>query len=135
MQPLIDASLPSVIPSTVPLEKDDVEVEVSPAGPVEVPDQRVVHVAKETQLSAAAEGLRLTAQKLQSEGKYKAAIVQLERAIKIAPQSALLYFDLAKVNYQLGALQKAEVFAKKALSLAPSKTLSADIKRLLARLP
>lgn len=135
MQPLIDASLPPVIPSTVPLEKDDVEVEVSPAGPVEVPDQRVVHVAKETQLSAAAEGLRLTAQKLQSEGKYKAAIVQLERAIKIAPQSALLYFDLAKVNYQLGAIQKAEVFAKKALSLAPSKTLSADIKRLLARLP
>lgn len=135
MQPLIDASLPPVIPSTVPLEKDDVEVEVSPAGPVEVPDQRVVHVAKETQLSAAAEGLRLTAQKLQSEGKYKAAIVQLERAIKIAPQSALLYFDLAKVNYQLGAIQKAQVFAKKALSLAPSKTLSADIKRLLARLP
>lgn len=130
MQPMIDASLPQPEGRSTaqpPAESPRVE-------PAPMPEQRAVVVSKEAPLPAAAQSLLLKAQQAQREGNNAGAIIQLERAVKIAPRSALVYFELAKAYQLQPNVTKAQVFAQKALSLGPSKALKADIKQLLASL-
>ncbi|MDX1757616.1 MAG: tetratricopeptide repeat protein [Marinobacter sp.] len=88
-------------------------------------------------LSGAAASLVRKADSLLAQGNVPAAIGQLERAQRIAPRSAEVYFKLAEAYVAAGNLSAAEQFTLKGLSLAGSNDamqragwlLLADIRR------
>ncbi|WP_417502310.1 hypothetical protein [Marinobacter sp.] len=89
------------------------------------------------QLSPAALSLVREADKLLKSGDAGGAIVRLERAQRIAPRSAEIYFKLSQAYVAGNKLGPAEQFTLKGLSLAGSNTrlqragwlLLADIRR------
>lgn len=89
------------------------------------------------QLSPAAKSLIQQADSLLAQGNAPAAIAQLERAQRIAPRSAEVYFKLSEAYVAAGQLGSAEQFTLKGLSLAGSDArlqrsgwmLLADIRR------
>ncbi|TGN38355.1 tetratricopeptide repeat protein [Marinobacter confluentis] len=89
------------------------------------------------ELPAAARGLIGQAESLLAAGDAQGAVSQLERAQRIAPRSAEVYFGLAEAYVALNQLGAAEQFALKGLSLAGSDSLlqrngwllMADIRR------
>lgn len=70
------------------------------------------------QMSDAAAGLVKEAITLMAQGNGPAAIVRLERAQRIAPRSAAVYFKLSEAYVMTGQLGSAEQFTLKGLSLA-----------------
>ena len=70
------------------------------------------------QLSSAAAGLVKEADTLMGEGNSAAAITRLERAQRISPRSAAVYFKLSEAYVMNGELGSAEQFTLKGLSLA-----------------
>jgi predicted Zn-dependent protease len=74
---------------------------------------------------------------LMASGETQAAVAQLERAQRIAPRSAQVYFKLSQAYVALDQLGSAEQFTLKGLSLAGSNSslqrsgwlLLADIRR------
>lgn len=88
-------------------------------------------------LSPAARGLIQKAESLLAAGEAQAAVSQLERAQRIAPRSAAVYFRLSEAYVALDQLGSAEQFALKGLSLAGKDSslqrngwlLLADIRR------
>jgi predicted Zn-dependent protease len=88
-------------------------------------------------LSPAARGLIQKADNLLASGDAQAAVSQLERAQRIAPRSAGVYFGLSEAYVALGQLGSAEQFTLKGLSLAGNDMslqrngwlLLADIRR------
>ncbi len=88
-------------------------------------------------LSGAAASLVRKADSLLAQGDVPAAIGQLERAQRIAPRSAAVYFKLSEAYVAAGNLSAAEQFTLKGLSLAGSDSslqragwlLLADIRR------
>ena len=70
------------------------------------------------QMPAAAAGLVKEAGTLMAQGNGAAAITRLERAQRIAPRSAAVYFKLSEVYVMTGQLGSAEQFTLKGLSLA-----------------
>ncbi|MDX1456532.1 MAG: hypothetical protein R3276_03030 [Marinobacter sp.] len=88
-------------------------------------------------LSGAAASLVRKADSLLAQGNVPAAIGQLERAQRIAPRSAEVYFKLSEAYVSANNLPSAEQFALKGLSLAGSNAwmqrsgwlLLADIRR------
>ncbi|WP_018402535.1 tetratricopeptide repeat protein [Marinobacter gelidimuriae] len=70
------------------------------------------------QMPAAAAGLVKEAITLMAQGNGAAAITRLERAQRIAPRSAAVYFKLSEVYAMTGQLGSAEQFTLKGLSLA-----------------
>jgi tetratricopeptide (TPR) repeat protein len=89
------------------------------------------------ELPAAARGLIRNAESLLASGDAPAAVSQLERAQRIAPRSAEVYFELSEAYVALGQLGSAEQFTLKGLSLSGSDSslqrsgwlLLADIRR------
>lgn len=89
------------------------------------------------QLSPAAKSLIQQADSSLAKGNAPAAIAQLERAQRIAPRSAEVYFKLSEAYVGAGQLGSAEQFTLKGLSLAGSDArlqrsgwmLLADIRR------
>lgn len=89
------------------------------------------------ELSPAARSLIERAESLMAAGDAQAAVSQLERAQRIAPRSAQVYFKLSEAYVALDQLGSAEQFTLKGLSLAGSDTslqragwlLLADIRR------
>lgn len=89
------------------------------------------------QLSPAALSLVREADKLLGSGDARGAIVRLERAQRIAPRSAEVYFKLSQAYVAGNKLGPAEQFTLKGLSLAGSDArlqragwlLLADIRR------
>ncbi|GGE76665.1 hypothetical protein GCM10011533_31300 [Streptosporangium jomthongense] len=89
------------------------------------------------ELSPAALGLVREADTLLQRGDVQGAIVRLERAQRIAPRSAEVYFKLSEAYVAGSQLGPAEQFTLKGLSLAGSDTrlqragwlLLADIRR------
>ncbi|MBS8242217.1 tetratricopeptide repeat protein [Marinobacter lipolyticus] len=89
------------------------------------------------QLSPAAKSLIQQADRYLAEGNIPAAIAQLERAQRIAPRSAEVYFKLSEAYVASDQLRAAEQFTLKGLSLAGSDTrlqrsgwlLLADVRR------
>ena len=75
-------------------------------------------------LPAAASSLIGKAEKLLASGDAQAAVSQLERAQRIAPRSAEVYFRLSEAYLALGQLGTAEQFTLKGLSLAGNDTSS-----------
>lgn len=88
-------------------------------------------------LSPAARSLIKRADSLMAAGDTQAALAQLERAQRIAPRSAEVYFKLSEAYVALDQLGSAEQFTLKGLSLAGSDSslqragwlLLADIRR------
>lgn len=88
-------------------------------------------------LSGAAASLIRQADSLLAQGNVPAAIGQLERAQRISPRSAEVYFKLSEAYVAANNLGSAEQFTLKGLSLAGSNTrmqrsgwlLLADIRR------
>ncbi|WP_375171683.1 tetratricopeptide repeat protein [Marinobacter sp.] len=88
-------------------------------------------------LSPAAMSLVREAENLLAQGNAPAAIARLERAQRIAPRSAEVYFKLSEAYVASNQLGTAEQFTLKGLSLAGSDTrmqragwlLLADIRR------
>lgn len=88
-------------------------------------------------LSPAARSLIGEADALLRQGESAAAIAQLERAQRIAPRSAVVYFKLAEAYVASDQLGSAEQFTLKGLSLAGNNNglqragwmLLADIRR------
>ncbi|MEH6355693.1 MAG: tetratricopeptide repeat protein [Marinobacter sp.] len=70
------------------------------------------------QMPAAAAGLVKEADALMAQGEGAAAITRLERAQRIAPRSAAVYFKLSEVYVMTGQFGSAEQFTLKGLSLA-----------------
>ncbi|MDL0432476.1 tetratricopeptide repeat protein [Marinobacter sp. TBZ242] len=88
-------------------------------------------------LSPAARSLIQRADSLMAAGDTQAAVAQLERAQRIAPRSAQVYFKLSEAYVAMDQLGSAEQFTLKGLSLAGSDSslqragwlLLADIRR------
>lgn len=88
-------------------------------------------------LSPAAKSLIQRADELMAAGEAQSAVAQLERAQRIAPRSAQVYFKLSEAYVALDQLGSAEQFTLKGLSLAGSNSslqrsgwmLLADIRR------
>lgn len=88
-------------------------------------------------LSPAARSLIKRADSLMAAGDTQGALAQLERAQRIAPRSAAVYFKLSEAYVALDQLGSAEQFTLKGLSLAGSDSslqragwlLLADIRR------
>ena len=70
------------------------------------------------QMPAAAAGLVKEADTLMAQGNGAAAITRLERAQRIAPRSAAVYFKLSEAYVMTSQLGSAEQFTLKGLSLA-----------------
>lgn len=89
------------------------------------------------QLSPAALSLVQEAERLMAQGRTAEAVTRLERAQRIAPRSAEVYFKLAEAYVRSDQLARAEQFALKGLSLAGNNSrlqragwlLLADIRR------
>ena len=88
-------------------------------------------------LSPAAVSLIQQADQLLAQGNAGGAITQLERAQRISPRSAAVYFKLSEAYVESGNLGAAEQFVLKGLSLSGSDTrlqrsgwnLLADVRR------
>lgn len=88
-------------------------------------------------LSPAAASLLRKADSLLAQGNAQGAVNQLERAQRISPRSAAVYYKLAQAYVALGQLSVAEQFTLKGLTLAGQDTrlqrsgwmLLADIRR------
>lgn len=73
-------------------------------------------------LSPAAASLIRQADDLMAQGRPEAALSQLERAQRISPRSAQVYFKLSEAYVRTGNLGAAEQFTLKGLSLSGNDT-------------
>lgn len=73
-------------------------------------------------LSPAAASLMQKADNLMAQGNAQAALGQLERAQRISPRSAQVYFKLSEAYVETGNLGAAEQFTLKGLSLSGNDT-------------
>jgi tetratricopeptide (TPR) repeat protein len=97
------------------------QVETAPATPPEVappaeplPPQPI----RERTLNPAARTLVSQAQAQTAAGNYAIAAANLERALRIEPDSAQLWIEMGRVRQAEGNFPQAENMARKALSLA-----------------
>lgn len=111
-----------------------------PPEPAPEPDRRTSSPSYQDsgdQLSPAAQSLISQADGYLAQGDAAAAVAQLERAQRIAPRSAEVYFKLSEAYVAMDQLGSAEQFTLKGLSLAGSDArlqragwlLLADIRR------
>ena len=70
--------------------------------------------------SAPSAGLLQQARSHLAAAEYPEAAASLERAIRIEPDNARLWLELARVHFASGNLQQAQAHARKASSLAGS---------------
>lgn len=88
-------------------------------------------------LSPAARSLIVQADQMMAQGNHQAAISQLERAQRISPRSAEVYYKLSEAYVAMDNLGAAEQFTLKGLSVTGTDTrlqkagwsLLADIRR------
>jgi tetratricopeptide (TPR) repeat protein len=81
----------------------------------------------------AVQGLLASANGSLQQGDFEAAAVSLERAQRLAPQSATVYLQLAQVRLQQNRAVEAEQLARKGLSYAQSSSQQAALWRLVAQ--
>ena len=111
---LVPSTAPSVVPKVVePLVTLVTLVPSKPlAQELHLPasDQRVV------------EQLLTEADQLKAQGKVTQAVIQLQRAQRIAPREPKVYARLAALQLSLGEASRAEQLALKGLTLVPNKS-------------
>lgn len=96
-----------------------------------VPVQPPRHLADGSRVPAV-QGLLATAERERRAGRLEAASAALERAQRLAPQSALVYQRLAEVRLQQKRSVEAEQFARKGLGFATGPAAQAAFWRLIA---
>ncbi|MDI9246594.1 tetratricopeptide repeat protein [Marinobacter sp. CHS3-4] len=104
-------------PPRVDVEPDEPRVERKSEQP-DVEPRTPSYQNEGDALSPAAQSLIGEGERLLADGNPQGAISQLERAQRIAPRSAKVYFALAEAYMDLGQLGTAEQFSLKGLSLA-----------------
>ena len=99
------------------------QVAIQLAAPVAV--QEVPPVVPEVALPASdqavVEQLLTEADQLKAQGKVTQAVIQLQRAQRIAPREPKVYARLAALQLSLGEASRAEQLALKGLTLVPNK--------------
>lgn len=93
------------------------EREVLAVTPNAAPARPAPPAAKKS-LSAAANALLLAAKAESAVGRHDAAITKVERALRIEPQSPLLWYQLADFNYKKKRYDQAITLARKSLQLS-----------------
>ena len=108
---LVPSTAPSVVPKVVePLVTLVPSKPLAQELPPPAPDQRVV------------EQLLTEADQLKAQGKVTQAVIQLQRAQRIAPRVPKVYARLAALQLSLGEASRAEQLALKGLTLVPNKS-------------
>lgn len=122
----VGAPAPGVV-GTGPLPAEPATV------PAEVPrrQQPARQLADGSQLPAV-KGLVTAADKAMAKGDVELAAVNLERAQRLAPQSALVYQKLATVRLRQKRPAEAEQLARKALAYAGTTAQQAALWQLIA---
>jgi tetratricopeptide (TPR) repeat protein len=92
-----------------PTEAQEVVLPIIQGVPLPVSDQAVV------------EQLLAEADQLKAQGKVTQAVIQLQRAQRIAPREPKVYARLAALQLSLGEASRAEQLALKGLTLVPNK--------------
>lgn len=104
------------------------ELDIDPYA--EIPEREVLAVTRKNSpakptppaakksLSAAANALLLAAKAESAVGRHSAAITKIERALRIEPQSPLLWYHLASFNYGNKRYDQAISLARKSLQLS-----------------
>jgi Tfp pilus assembly protein PilF len=118
--PIIEAPQEPVVVSTVPLIMKPVAT------------APVVKKLADGRDMPAVQGLLASANDSLQQGNFEAAAVSLERAQRLAPQSATVYLQLAQVRLQQNRAVEAEQLARKGLSYAQSNYQQAALWRLVA---
>ncbi|GAB5413332.1 MAG: hypothetical protein Cons2KO_09350 [Congregibacter sp.] len=72
-------------------------------------------IEERNQRDAPAQGLLEEARALRQSGNYEAGFSRLERALRIAPQSADVYLELAKMHQAVGDPARAAASAQRGL--------------------
>lgn len=83
-----------------------------------------------SKVSPALQSLLNSALQQQQQGDLNAAIVSLERAIRIAPRYPESYYQLGVIRYEQGQYNLAKSLAQKALSLGATDTLQTQSLQL-----
>lgn len=120
--------------------KPSAPVETSPpvvSGTAVPPVARPVPVQPPRQLAdgsrmPAVQGLLVTAERERRAGRLDAASAALERAQRLAPQSALIYQRLAEIRLLQKRFPETEQFARKGISFASGSAMQAVFWRLIA---
>ena len=117
---------PEPAPQVEDLSKNELDIDPFAS----VPDREVLAVkpgntparpapaAAKKSLSAAANALLLAARAESAVGRHDAAITKVERALRIEPQSPLLWYQLADFNYKKNRYDQAISLARKSLQLS-----------------
>jgi tetratricopeptide (TPR) repeat protein len=108
---LVPSTAPSVVPKVVePLVTLVTSKPLAQELPLPASDQQVV------------EQLLTEADQLKAQGKVTQAVIQLQRAQRIAPREPKVYARLAALQLSLGEASRAEQLALKGLTLVPNKS-------------
>lgn len=111
---------PTFTPTPKPVPKPALKLIATPA---EVP--AVIPTVQELPLPASdqqvVEQLLAEADQLKAQGKVTQAVIQLQRAQRIAPREPKVYARLAALQLSLGKASRAEQLALKGLTLVPNK--------------
>ena len=108
---LVPSTAPSVVPKVVvPLVTLVPSKPLAQELPLPASDQQVV------------EQLLTEADQLKAQGKVTQAVIQLQRAQRIAPREPKVYARLAALQLSLGEASRAEQLALKGLTLVPNKS-------------
>ena len=123
----------AVVPacSTLP-EGGSVPVEKAPHHAVVMPDARVPEVpfrASTPSASTAWKGLLAKAEQATNRGDYKQAMVLLERAQRIDPDSAEVYLGMAKTHSASGDNEQARATAERGQLYCSGKTQCDALRR------
>jgi hypothetical protein len=113
------ASKPILVPSTAPSVVPKVVVPLVTLVPSK-PLAQELHLPASDQ--RVVEQLLTEADQLKAQGKVTQAVIQLQRAQRIAPREPKVYARLAALQLSLGEASRAEQLALKGLTLVPNKS-------------
>lgn len=128
--PVPDASRSSSAPAAVMPGK---MVEPAPGQPTprSIPAQPPRQLADGSKVPAV-QSLLSSAERERRAGQLEAAVVLLERAQRLAPQSSVIYQRIAEVRLQQKRPAEAEQLARKGVSFASGSAAQASLWRLIA---
>jgi predicted Zn-dependent protease len=126
-QPRKPVELEKPKPYVVPKAKVTITPQSSPSKVVVAPTEKdiAVVIKQEEALppsdQAVVEQLLSNADSLKGQGKMTEAVIQLQRAQRIAPREPKVYARLSALQLSLGEAARAEQLALKGLTLVPNK--------------
>ena len=111
----------TVIITAQPIPKPIVAPPVTQAATAPIVQEKVKTPLLPTSDQAVVEQLLADAGQLKAQGKETQAVIQLQRAQRIAPRDPKVYARLAALQLSLGEAARAEQLALKGLTLVPNR--------------